>query len=208
MLRTGRWRNYSAPDVVGTLVTQNVDGLHQRAGSENPIELHGCLERVICLDCKEQSDRQTLQKRLEALNAELAELTAKPLPDGDAELEEHWTAQVQVPACETCGGRLKPDVVFFGDTVPTDRVKKAFQRLEAAPAVLVIGSSLQVFSGFRFCRHAAEWAIPMGCINPGVTRADDLFQYRWAANCDELLVRAVMELCPSFQPTISASPTL
>lgn len=156
------------------LVTQNVDRLHQDAGSRQVIDLHGRLDRIICLECGAGSDRNAMQEELRARNPEFAALTAAIAPDGDAYLENTDFEGFLVPDCPQCGGILKPDVVFFGETIPRERVERSVSALLDSDALLVIGSSLMVYSGFRFCRLASEHGIPIAAINPGRTRADDL----------------------------------
>ncbi|MCL4152499.1 UNVERIFIED_CONTAM: hypothetical protein GTU68_060638 [Idotea baltica] len=170
-----RWESM---EKISLLVTQNVDGLHQRAGSRNVLDLHGRLSEVVCLDCDTRSSRADLQPRLEAENPDLANFAAACLPDGDADIDDFDIDNVAIPECSTCGGMLKPDVVFFGGAVPKPAIEKAFDALSRSDAVLVIGSSLTVFSGFRFCRKAAETGIPIACINQGKTRADELFSVK------------------------------
>lgn len=161
-----------AAGFVHQLVTQNVDGLHQRAGSRRVIDLHGRLDVVDCLDCRHRLSREALQQVLVERNSEFAALAARVGPDGDADLESADFSGFQVPACPRCGGMLKPAVVFFGETVPKPRVERACQRLAGADALLVMGSSLMVFSGYRFCRQAAARGQPIAAINLGRTRAD------------------------------------
>jgi len=172
--------------LIRMLVTQNVDRLHQRAGQEKVIDLHGRLDQVICLDCDRISSRFEVQQRLAQLNPQLT-TTGILAPDGDADVADSLVAQVVVPDCDRCGGLLKPNVVFFGDSVKRDTVNCIYQTLEQSAALLVVGSSLMVFSGFRFCRRAHELGKPMACINPGKTRADELFQLKIAADCSEVL---------------------
>lgn len=164
-------------------VTQNVDGLQQRAGSRSVIELHGSLARVECLDCAAVTSRESLQRRLLDGNPLLAQQAASARPDGDAALESFDYAEVHVPACKDCGGRLKPGVVFFGEAVPRARIEACFAALEEAGAVLVVGSSLMVYSGFRFVRAAAERGLPIAAVNRGKTRADDLLAFKLEADC-------------------------
>jgi NAD-dependent SIR2 family protein deacetylase len=156
------------------LVTQNVDGLHERAGSPTVVALHGRLAEVICLDCGDRSSRGRLQHRMEAINPGWLERqgAAEHRPDGDVDLAD--TAGFHVPACETCGGVLKPDVVFFGESVPKPRVQRCYDLVDAAGALLVLGSSLTVMSGLRFVRHAAKSGTPVVIVNRGVTRGDPL----------------------------------
>lgn len=169
------------------LVTQNVDGLHQRAGSADVVDLHGSIHRVLCLDCGARSERARMQARLLAANPGFrAEAPATPRPDGDAELDDGDLDPFVVPACERCGGVLKPDVVFFGESVPRERVERTTTALERADALLVMGSSLMVFSGYRFCRAAARLGRPMASVTRGRTRADDLLDLRLRVGCVEL----------------------
>jgi NAD-dependent SIR2 family protein deacetylase len=169
------------------LITQNVDRLHQRAGSRRVVDLHGRLDRVTCLACGRHSSRRAMQHRLAAANPQLAGVTAVLAPDGDAPVDDALAPGVTVPDCVQCGGILMPDVVFFGGTVPNTRVERCMRALEAADALLAIGSSLQVFSGFRFCRAAVAGGKPVAIINPGRTRADELASLRIAAPCERLL---------------------
>ncbi len=174
-------------------VTQNVDGLHQRAGSRQLTELHGSLASVACLDCGGTAPREEMQRRLLALNPILADLSAEPAPDGDARLEHRVEKSLQVPACDACGGVLKPEVVFFGETIPKPRVEQCFDALADSDAMLVVGSSLMVYSGFRFARQAHQSGKPVVAINRGRTRADDLLSFKVEQDCaaalDEVLAQ-------------------
>ena len=154
------------------LVTQNVDGLHQKAGSHDVLELHGSLAAVRCLGCDRTARRDAVQRRLVELNPALGEATATPTPDGDAEVAADVVDGFVVPACDACGGVLKPDVVFFGGSVPKARVDAAFSMVDAADVLLVVGSSLAVFSGYRFVLRARDRGIPIAIVNRGPTRAD------------------------------------
>ncbi len=154
------------------VVTQNVDRLHQSAGSQNVVDLHGRLDRVVCLDCGAGYDRQRVQSELEKLNPQHRGFELAARPDGDADLSPDQVTNITVWDCEACGGMLKPDVVFFGGTVPRERVKRCQDALTEADGLLVIGSSLQVFSGFRFCRQAIDQGKPLVVLNEGKTRAD------------------------------------
>lgn len=171
---------------IDTLITQNVDRLHQRAGSERVIDLHGRLDRVRCLDCHTPYDRTEIQDWLCDHNAQTAE-PAGIRPDGDAELHEAQEKQFRVPQCRACKGTLMPDVVFFGANVPRERVDACTAAIEQSDALLAIGSSLQVYSGFRFCRLADRLGKPLALLNPGNTRADDLAQLKLESDCQELL---------------------
>ncbi len=165
---------------IGLLLTQNVDGLHDRAGSRCTMDLHGRIDTVRCMGCERRSPRAELQLELRHRNPEWAALEARPAPDGDADLDGLDFSGFDVPPCPVCGGLLKPDVVFFGESVPRDRVAAAFAALEEADAVLVAGSSLMVYSGFRFVQAAAAAGKPIAAVNMGRTRADALFTLKVA----------------------------
>jgi NAD-dependent SIR2 family protein deacetylase len=165
------------------LVTQNVDGLHQAAGSQNVIDLHGRIDTVRCLGCDRRSSREQLQRQLEELNPGFASLDAVEAPDGDADLDDVAFETFGVPACEACGGMLKPDVVFFGEGVPGARVQRAMAAIEHADAMLVVGSSLMVYSGYRFAVAAAGAGKPIAAVNLGRTRADDLLTLKISDRC-------------------------
>lgn len=158
---------------VELLVTQNVDRLHQAAGSSGVIDLHGRLDTVVCMSCARRTPREELQQELLRRNPDWSALDARDAPDGDADLEGLDFSGFDVPPCKSCGGVLKPDVVFFGESVPTERVEAAMQGLQRADAVLVVGSSLMVFSGYRFVRAAAQAGKPIATVNLGRTRADE-----------------------------------
>lgn len=181
---------------VELLITQNVDRLHQRAGSGAVVDLHGRLDRVICLHCQSFSHREVMQQRLEISNPHLSGLSADVRPDGDADLSGEQVESVIVPECEDCQGTLMPDVVFFGGSVPRDRVALCTEAMARADALLVIGSSLRVFSGYRFCRAAAEAGKPVAIINPGITRGDPLATLK--------LSHPVEALLPSLLSTMTA----
>jgi NAD-dependent SIR2 family protein deacetylase len=158
--------------LVAAVITQNVDGLHQAAGTRAVVELHGGLDRVRCLSCGERSSRLTLDHRLSAANPGWEAAAETINPDGDAGLPDEVVSRFQVVDCDACGGILKPDVVFFGENVPRDRVAECFALTEAASVLLVLGSSLAVQSGYRFVRRATALRIPVAIINQGPTRAD------------------------------------
>jgi len=172
---------------IAQLVTQNVDGLHQSAGSENVIDLHGRIDTVRCLGCGQRSSREELQIELERRNPEFAALDAVEAPDGDADLEGVAFETFDVPACDACGGLLKPDVVFFGENVPRERVDRAMSAIEYSDAMLVVGSSLMVYSGYRFVAAMADAGKPIAAINLGRTRADDLLTLKVADRCASAL---------------------
>lgn len=173
-----------APDLV---ITQNVDGLHESAGQRELVALHGRISDVVCLDCRQITGRETVQATMSVTNPGYLEThsAAVTRPDGDAVLTE--TTGFVVPACELCGGRLKPDVVFFGENVPRDRVLACQQAVERAEALLVVGSSLTVMSGLRFVRQAHRLGIPVVIVNRGHTRGDDLATVRVDLGCSEFL---------------------
>jgi len=169
------------------LVTQNVDGLHRAAGSESLVELHGALDRVGCLDCGHSISRDALQLLLEESNPDWRPEVLGYRPDGDAELDNSAYPGFRVVDCPVCGGRLKPDVVFFGESVPAERVQRIEQGLNDCDAVLVIGSSLVVMSGYRIVRQAARLERPVVAINDGRTRADALLDFKIGGDCVEVL---------------------
>lgn len=185
-----------AAGAVGTIVTQNVDGLHQKAGSADVIELHGGIDGVRCLACGLRHSRAAMQDWLEAANPGFVARAAdsQRAPDGDAHVADAHYAEFQVPDCPACAGLLKPDVVFFGDSVPRERVRQATDALSAATALLVVGSSLMVYSGFRFAEQARREGKPILAINRGVTRADALLTLKIEADCAEVLTQALTAL--------------
>ena len=154
------------------IITQNVDGLHQAAGARDVVELHGSLSRVICLGCGERTPRDELDQRLRAANPAWAAQARQVNPDGDAVLDDAATDHFNVVDCARCAGALKPDVIFFGENVPPGRVADCYALVSEARALLVLGSSLTVMSGYRFVRHAARLGIPVAIINQGPTRGD------------------------------------
>ncbi|MFJ6556956.1 NAD-dependent protein deacetylase [Streptomyces luteogriseus] len=154
------------------VITQNVDGLHQAAGSEDVVELHGTLARVLCLSCGAFSSRRELALRQEEANPAFAPVAAGINPDGDADLTDDQVEGFRVVSCTDCGGTLKPDVVFFGETVPPQRVEHCRELVRAATSVLVLGSSLTVMSGLRFVRQAAKEGKPVLIVNRDRTRGD------------------------------------
>ncbi|MFP4567084.1 MAG: NAD-dependent protein deacetylase [Spirochaetaceae bacterium] len=191
-----------AAGAVRSVITQNVDGLHQAAGATDVIELHGSLAQVVCLDCGRTEHRDTLQERLLAANPLWLSLTAEIAPDGDAELPRELTRSFSVPACRRCGGVLKPDLVFFGENVPRPRVEAAASAVDAAELLWVIGSSLTVWSGFRFVKQAAEAGTPVVITNMGETRGDPLATLRIDAPLGRLLPRVAEELAPEYNQQV------
>ncbi|NUP01359.1 MAG: NAD-dependent protein deacetylase [Nonomuraea sp.] len=153
------------------ILTQNVDGLHQAAGARRVIELHGGLDRVVCLSCRRRTPRAELERRLGAANPRWA-ADGRINPDGDAALTDAQVAGFQVVDCVTCGGLLKPDVIFFGENVPRERVAECFALVEASRSLLVLGSSLAIKSGLRFVTRAAELGLPIAIVNQGPTGGD------------------------------------
>jgi NAD-dependent SIR2 family protein deacetylase len=169
------------------LLTQNVDRLHQAAGTRQVIDLHGRLDQVRCMGCGQRLQRSAFQQELVRLNPDWAVLDAADAPDGDADLDGLDFSGFDVPPCPHCGGVLKPDVVFFGENVPRDRVETAMHHLNEADAVLIVGSSLMVYSGFRFVQAAAKAGKPLAAVNLGKTRADDLLVLKVEQPCGEAL---------------------
>lgn len=182
--------------VVGSLITQNVDGLHQRAGTSRVIDLHGRIDRVICLACHAVSGRADLHARLEAANPGFGDgLDLTHRPDGDVELAD--TSRFVMVDCPVCDGDLKPDVVFFGENVPPERVAECYRLVEGAAALLVLGSSLTVQSGLRFVRRAHRLGTPVAIVNRGITRGDVFADLKLDAGCSELLTQVVSRIGPA-----------
>ncbi|WP_458316649.1 NAD-dependent protein deacetylase [Mycolicibacterium brisbanense] len=194
-----------AEGVVVGLITQNVDLLHTKAGSRTVVNLHGSYAQVVCLDCGHTMSRTALADLLEAANPGFLERAESVggiavAPDADAVVTD--TSSFVIIDCPVCGGMLKPDIVYFGESVPKDRVEQAYSLVDASDALLVAGSSLTVYSGYRFLRHAAAHGIPVGIINRGPTRGDDLAAVKVDAGCSELLTLLAGELVR----TCTASP--
>ena len=190
---------------VHQLITQNVDGLHQQAGHRRVIDLHGRLDKVDCLACKSRFNRTTIQSMLEQRNPDFLAVRATHAPDGDAHLHDVNYSDFHGPDCPRCGGLLKPNVVFFGENVPRPRVERALQRLSEAQALLVVGSSLMVFSGYRFCRAAREQYQPIAAINLGRMRADDVLTLKIAQPCEEALSAVLKYLNLPTEKTLESS---
>jgi NAD-dependent SIR2 family protein deacetylase len=183
--------------VVNGVITQNVDLLHTKAGSRDVINLHGTYAQVICLSCGQSRSRAALAKDLDALNPGFIEQVEAVsglavAPDADAVVTD--TASFRYLDCASCGGMLKPDIVYFGENVPKAVVERSFSLIDAADALLVAGSSLTVFSGYRFVRHAAAVGIPVAIVNRGPTRGDDLATVKVDGGCSELLTLLSDEL--------------
>ncbi len=178
------------------LITQNVDRLHARAGSRRVIELHGALDEVRCLECGVIESRARLQQRLLALNPGWSVADVELAPDGDAELDAALVEGFRVAACQVCDGVLKPNVVFFGENVPKPTVEAAYALLGDAEVLLVLGSSLTVFSGFRFVRRASSEGVPVAIVNLGETRGDPYARVRVDARVGEVLPELAMRLAP------------
>ena len=176
---------------VSSLITQNVDNLHRMAGSRRVIDLHGVLHKTRCLECEANGPRSDWQARLEECNPDWKADVSAYTPDGDAELLQSDYLSFNVPDCPCCGGIIKPDVVFFGETIPSGRIKAAVEKLDQSDALLVVGSSLMVFSGYRFTRLAQEANIPVVIINRGRTRADAIAIQKLSGDCTEILPRVV-----------------
>jgi len=173
---------------ISGLITQNVDTLHDQAGSQDVIELHGSLHRVLCLDCQRPSTRDEIQRLMETENPYLAGVDAVQAPDGDTLLDPAFEQRFRVPRCPHCNGeRLKPDVVFFGENVAQATAARAMAAVEQAEGLLVVGSSLMAYSAFRLCKAMVEQGKPVIAINLGKTRGDELLQMKIAASCERLL---------------------
>lgn len=172
---------------IDLVVTQNVDGLHRKAGSGRVLELHGELAVVICLSCRSRHSRAVVQEWLAAANPDLAAYPAPAAPDGDAHVAADLCAGFCVPACPDCGGTLKPDVVFFGDSVPRERVASAMAAITASAGLLVVGSSLMAYSAFRFIELARREGKPVMAVNLGTTRADGLLDVKVEQDCNAFL---------------------
>lgn len=175
---------------IAGLVTQNVDGLHARAGHRDVIDLHGRIDQVICLQCARRVPRADVQGELADAHPEWMASLAAIAPDGDADLEDMDLSRVRSPDCRACGGMLKPDVVFFGENVPPERVIAAQQALRNADAMLVVGSSLMVYSGYRFARMARDAGLPLAILTRGVTRADGIASLKLDVDCAAALAAA------------------
>ena len=184
---------------VHSLLTQNVDGLHEKAGSRSVLNLHGCLDQVVCLACGATAPRSRFQQRLGDANPQWKWQEVPHAPDGDVDLEGVDFSTFRVPCCEYCSGILKPAVVFFGENVPAQRVRDALQQVRQSKALLVAGSSLMVWSGFRFIKAAKESGLPIAAVNLGRTRADDLLDFKITASCGDVLSHVAGQLIPSSQ---------
>jgi len=183
-----------AAGYVAGVITQNVDRLHQKAGSEAVVELHGALADVRCLRCNRRTDRTAYQRRLLQLNPGWPPESATLAPDGDAVLSDAAIPDFCVPGCLRCGGTVKPDVVFFGESVPRARVEAAWALFERADMLLVVGSSLAVYSGFRFVRRATQDDRPVGIVNLGPTRGDAHAHLRLDGRTGTVLPQLAAEL--------------
>lgn len=180
--------------VVTGVVTQNVDGLHQRAGADDVLELHGTLSRVRCLNCRRTEPMTSFQRRQAELNPDFEQQAGRVNPDGDVELDPEQTSGFRPAACLHCGGVLKTDVVFFGENVPAEVVSRAWQMLEEAESLLVLGSSLTVWSGYRFAEGAARNGKPVFIVNDGPTRADDMAELKLEGRLGTILPQLVSQV--------------
>ena len=175
---------------VARLITQNVDGLHQRAGHRDVIDLHGRLDVVVCLTCRNRMSRASVQAAMASANAAW-NASAATAPDGDADIDSAAIEPFEPPRCGHCGGLLKPDVVFFGENVPSARYEDARDAVAAADAILVAGSSLMVYSGFRFVGQAHDAGLPIAIVNRGRTRGDELATLKIEGDVGMVLTKAV-----------------
>ena len=185
---TGRWPRFIRR-ARREIITQNVDGLHQAAGARDVVELHGTLARAVCLECGARSTREALDQRLRAANPDLDwDDVAASNPDGDAELADEQVARFRLAGCECCGAdMLKPDVVFFGESVPRSRVQGCFELVDGSASLLVLGSSPMVMSGLRFVHRAQQARIPVAIVNRGATRGDPLADIKVDGALGEIL---------------------
>lgn len=183
------------------IITQNVDALHQKAGAHDVIELHGGLDRTICLNCGDLATRVDLDRRLREANPQFTAHISRINPDGDAEVADEDLIDFEMVACSVCGiGPLKPDVVFFGESVPRARVQRCFELVDSAASLLVLGSSLTVMSGYRFVLRSAELGLPVAIINQGPTRGDAKAEVRIDAPLGPTLTALADALCASAAP--------
>jgi NAD-dependent SIR2 family protein deacetylase len=180
---------------VSAVITQNVDGLHQRAGSQVVVDLHGRVADVVCLSCRDRSSRAGLHERLSALNPGFgAGVDVGTNPDGDVDLDD--VSGFRLAGCRRCDGPLKPDVVFFGENVPRERVERCYALVDRARALLVAGSSLSVMSGLRFVRRTHGAGKPVVIVNRGTTRGDELATVKVDAGCSQTLARLAGQQTP------------
>lgn len=180
--------------LVNGVITQNVDGLHTAAGSRVTIDLHGRLDQVVCLDCGAKVPRISVHDRIREANRTWRAVVTAVNPDGDVDVPEDQLDEFVVVDCAECGGVLKPDVVYFGERVPPERVEAAYRITESARALLVLGSTLQVYSGRRFVMRAAQQGLPVAIVNTGETKADHLASIRVDAPLSDVLTRVVRQV--------------
>jgi NAD-dependent deacetylase sirtuin 4 len=192
-----------ASGAIAGLITQNVDRLHHAAGSRRVIELHGALAEVVCLACGVVEERDAVQGRMRVVNGGWIDAAARAAPDGDADLDDEVTAAFAPPLCLACEGPLKPRVVFFGDNVPRPVVDEAFAMVDEAGALLVAGTSLAVFSGYRFLRRAAERGVPIVIVNRGPVRGEEHAALKIEAGTGATLEELARRLGPE-PPSLSA----
>lgn len=169
------------------IVTQNVDSLHTKAGTKNLIEMHGTGYKVICLGCDYSIPRHDFQMILTQLNTHIQDTSSMVRPDGDIELPQETVDNFVLPACPNCGGNLKPDIVFFGDNIPLKRIEKVISMILHSDGVLILGSSLTVFSGYRIVLQAKELGLPVAIVNIGPTRGDSKADLKIDAKCGDVL---------------------
>ena len=179
---------------ISQLVTQNVDGLHSRAETSAVIDLHGRLDQIVCLSCGYVDSRYTFQDLLAANNPNHIGAPENVLPDGDADIEAHYSSDITIPGCASCGGIVKPDVVFFGGKTPDDKVKQCWESVTDSDCVLVCGSSLSVYSGYRFVKYASEIGLSLVAINQGVMRGEALFDYILPRPCETAVPELVAQM--------------
>ncbi len=183
-----------AQGYIKLLVTQNVDRLHQRAGHKHVVDLHGRLDLVECLDCGQRFEREHIQDLLQNLNPHLEGQSGELAPDGDADVPDHQVTNMHVPHCSACGGMLKPNVVFYGGGVAKQVVQEIYDTIADCKGLLVVGSSLMVFSSYRFCRYAHTKQIPIAILNNGMTRADELAALKVSETSETILAQTTARL--------------
>ena len=188
-----------------SLITQNVDRLHQAAGSHSVIDLHGRLDQVCCLACGASEHRDSVQRRLLVANPHLEAKAVLVKPDGDADIADELVSITEPPECLVCGGVMMPNVVFFGGSVPKRRVQQCLESLDTSDGLMVIGSSLQVYSGYRFVKYARELGLPIVIINRGITRGDELASAKFDQLGFDLVADLFTRACDGHVPTEPAS---
>lgn len=178
--------------IINWLATQNVDYLHTKAGSQRITEMHGNLYRVKCTQCENTLSRVKMQERMQILNPKWNEMSSEMAPDGDVTVDNALTQSFKIPKCLKCNGALKTDVIFFGDNMPKQRVDLIENKIKHCTGLLVLGSSLQVFSAYRVILQAKQYKLQIGIVNIGNTRADRSAEFKISGKCSEALERMTL----------------